>query len=222
MLLKGTPLDGPTVGGGFVTVRVREPTGSESTPAKMLVELVKFVGNDRPPSCTVAPVTNPEPVTFTNWGSPAKELVGVIEETIGAGFSTVNEAMFEIPADGDGFATVTPTVPAAPVRSDTKMEAVNCVELTNWVTRLTLFQKTVAPVAKLPPFTVSVNEPLPRTAVLGLREVRDGNGYSTRMGALFELPPPGGGVATVIGKLPTAVPLMADTGILAVRCELST
>ena len=43
-----------------------------------------------------------------------------------------------------------------------------------------------------------------------------------RRGAPFEPPPPGAGVVTVMGKFPTMAPVIADAGIRAVRCALST
>jgi hypothetical protein len=103
------------------------------------------------------------------------------------------------------------------MRSDAKIEAVNCVELMNCVTRLRTPKYTSAPLAKLFPFTVRLNAVLPSTAPLGLKEVIDGSGYSTRTGMVFELPPPGAGVVTAIGTLPTFEAVIADAGIAAVR-----
>ena len=80
-----------------------------------------------------------------------------------------------------------------------------------------MFRYTVAPVTKLVPFTVRVNAVLPTRTAPGFKEEIDGNGYSTRTGILFELPPPGDGVATVIGRLPTFEAVIADAGIVAVR-----
>ena len=65
--------------------------------------------------------------------------------------------------------------------------------------------------------TVRLNGALPMRSALGLREVMEGSGYSTKTGILFELPPPGAGVATVTGKLPAFDAVIADAGIAAVR-----
>jgi hypothetical protein len=65
--------------------------------------------------------------------------------------------------------------------------------------------------------TVSVNEVLPTKTALGLREAMEGSGYSTRTGVVFELPPPGAGVATLMEALPTFEVVIADAGIAAVR-----
>jgi hypothetical protein len=139
-LSRAIPFDGPAFGEGFVTVRIKGPTG-RMIDESMLVELVKLVtGNDWPPTWTVAPVTNPEPVMEMDEGFPAITLDGVREDKTGTRFWSKSWNTFEIPAEGDGFWTVIPTLPAGPVKSEAKMDADNCVELTNWVTLLMLFQ----------------------------------------------------------------------------------
>jgi hypothetical protein len=131
-------LEVPTVGVGFETVRVTSPTGRVISASK-LVEFRTVARTVWPATCTAAPVRNPEPLIATGVSFPAKMLEGVIEVRTGAGFWIVIGITFEIPADGDGFWTVIPTAPAA-ARSDARIEAVNCVELTNCVTRLTPFR----------------------------------------------------------------------------------
>ena len=74
----------------------------------------------------------------------------------------------------------------------------------------------------MPPFTVNVNGAVPMTTALGLNEEIDGSGYCTTTDMLFELPPPGDGVATVTGRLPTFEAVIADAGIAAVRRALLT
>jgi hypothetical protein len=71
------------------------------------------------------------------------------------------------------------------------------------------------------PTTVRENALLPTGIALGLREVMEGSGYSTSRGMLFELPPPGAGVATVMGRVPAFDAVIADAGIAAVKCALS-
>ena len=72
------------------------------------------------------------------------------------------------------------------------------------------------------PTTVRVNAVLPTGRALGLRDVMEGSGYSTSTGILFELPPPGAGVATVMGRVPAFDAVIADDGMAAVKCALST
>ena len=102
--VRGIPLDGPGVGAGFVTVRAEVPTGiSISVDVRMLVGLVEKIVGDWPPTCIVAPLINPEPVTVNRVGFPARRLDGATEETTGGGFWSVNGTTFEAPADGTGF-----------------------------------------------------------------------------------------------------------------------
>jgi len=67
-----------------------------------------------------------------------------------------------------------------------------------------------------------VNAGLPRTTPLGFKEVIAGSGYPTKTETLLELPPPGGGLVTVMGRFPVVEAGMADAGMAAVRCALST
>ena len=85
------------------------------------------------------------------------------------------------------------------------------------MTRLTLLRYTRAPLAKLLPFTVSVKGEAPMTTALGFKEEIDGKGYWTSTDTLFELPPPGDGVATVTGRFPAFEAVIADVGIAAFR-----
>jgi hypothetical protein len=79
----------------------------------------------------------------------------------------------------------------------------------------------VAPVTKLLPLTVKVNAGPPRTTVDGLSEVIAGGGYCTATAMLFELPPPGPGVTTVIGTLATGAE-RSEARIETVSCVLLT
>ena len=112
-------------------------------------------------------------------------------------------------------------LPDGSAKSDAKIEAVNCVELTDSVTRLTLFQYTVAPLTKLLPLIVKVKATPPRTTWLGLRELIDGSGFCTTTGILFEVPPPGLGVDTVIGTLADGL-ARSDAGSVTLSCVLLT
>jgi hypothetical protein len=44
--ITGTSFEGPGVGAGFVIVRAKEPTGTVTAYAFMLVEPTKLAGND--------------------------------------------------------------------------------------------------------------------------------------------------------------------------------
>src|SRR5438105_2944317 len=66
-----------------------------------------------------------------------------------------------------GLTTVTVAAPATAM-SDDAIAAVSCDELTNVVVRFEPFQRTTAPVRKLPPLTVSVKLAPPAVVVLGL------------------------------------------------------
>lgn len=52
------------------------------------------------------------------------------------------------------------------------------------------------------PVTVSVNDPPPAAAELGLMEVMDGEGLFTENSAGKDVPPPGAGLTTVKGNVP--------------------
>jgi hypothetical protein len=96
------PLEAPTVGEGFDAVRLTEPTGTE-TVEFIIVESMKFVGNDWPPTCTVPPGTNPVPAMVIKVGFPASMLDGVTEDMMGDGFRSVSAKTLETPAEGEGF-----------------------------------------------------------------------------------------------------------------------
>lgn len=150
-----------------------------------------------------------------NWtGSPARPLDGDTADIAGTGLRILKEATFEMPADGEGFCTVTEIAPPALIaRSEVRISAVNWPEFTNLVTRLTPFQSTSAPGAKLLPSTVSVKPLPPRVAEPGLNEAIDGSGYCTVTFAAVEVPPPGADVCTVTGTTPAV--LTSDALIVA-------
>ena len=72
-----------------------------------------------------------------------------------------------------GLATVTGTVPEAAM-SAAAIAAVNCVALTNVLVRAAPFQRTLAPVTKFIPLTVSVNAAPPTVALFGDSELTVG------------------------------------------------
>ena len=86
--------------------------------------------------------------------------------------------------------------------SAAEIEAVNWVELTNVVDLATPFKRTTVPTMKPAPLTVRVKPTSPARAEGGLSEMM--LGVTVKVTAV-EVPPPGAGLTTVIGKLPEAV-----------------
>ena len=115
-----------------------------------------------PSTSTVDPLINPEPFTVKVKLFPTTRVMvlGEMLEMDGTGFDTVRVAAAEVPPPGVGVKTVIDN--CAPVaRSEAGMAAVNCVLLTNVVVRLEPFTRTMEPLTKLLPFTVSVIAALP-------------------------------------------------------------
>lgn len=103
--------DGPVVGLGFVTVTVAVPADAISVAriaAVNLLLLTKVVVRLAPLNCTVAPFTNPLPLTVrVNAAPPSFALDGDRDERVGGALLIVNEAAFDVPPPGAGFVTVT-------------------------------------------------------------------------------------------------------------------
>ena len=112
-----------------------------------------------------------------------------------------------------GFSTVTKAVPAAAM-SVAGIAAVSWVALPKVVLRACPFQRTVAPLTKLLPFTVSVKAGPPATALGGEREASVGAGacvFVVKVRALDTAP---SGFSTVTKAVPAAA--MSVAGIAAV------
>jgi hypothetical protein len=121
---------------------------------------------------------NPVPFTvMVNAPEPNIALVGAIEVTVGAGLFTLNVTEFDVPPPGVGLVTVTGGVPVLAM-SVARIEAVNCVALTNVVTLATLLKFTTDVETKPDPFTVKVNAAPPATALAGESEVIAGVGFA--------------------------------------------
>src|SRR5580658_6329928 len=85
--------------------------------------------------------------------------VGKTEATVGVGLAVIaNETEEDVPPPGAGVTTVTAVVPVL-VRSDARIAAVNCVELTKVVTRFVPFHCTCEVAMNPLPFTVKVKAP---------------------------------------------------------------
>lgn len=98
--------------------------------------------------------------------------------------------------------------------------AVNCVALTKVVVRGLPFHRTVAPLTKFRPLTVSVKPAPPAVADEGLRLVIAGVGLLIVKVKPFDVPPPGEGLVTVtVTRSPDAMSL---AGIATVNCVALT
>ena len=146
-----------------------------------------------------------------NAAPPAPVDVGEIEVSVGTGFDAVivNVSAFEnVPAGSPcrrialalpeftGLNTTTDAVPTDAI-SVAGTAAVNCVALTNVVTRFAPFHCTIAVFRKLLPFTVSVNAGPPAIAEFGTSDVSAATGVVISNISVFEVPPPGAGFTTI-------------------------
>jgi len=115
--------------------------------------------------------------------------------------------------------TVTFAVPAV-ATSLAGMVAVSTVLETNPVVRSLPFQRTTELVTKFVPVMVSVNPPLPATAVDGLIVVIVGNRLVMVKVAVLDVPPPGAGLKAVTFAVPAVATSLA--GMVAVSTVLET
>ncbi|OGZ72540.1 MAG: hypothetical protein A2908_01560 [Candidatus Staskawiczbacteria bacterium RIFCSPLOWO2_01_FULL_38_12b] len=136
---------------------------------------------------------------------------------VGAGFSTENGTVLEIPPPGKGLKTVILGIPAV-VISVAEIIAVNLVEETKVVALFELLNLTTDPLTKLLPYTVKVNWPEPTNFSVGNMPVITGTGLFATLTVntfAFEVPPPGAGLVTTILKVSATVKY--DPGITAVN-----
>jgi hypothetical protein len=146
-----------------------------------------------------------------NAAPPAPVDVGEIAVSVGTGFDAliVNVNAFEnVPAGPPcrriafappaftGLNTTTDAVPTDAM-SVAGTAAVNCVALTNVVTRFALFHCTTAVFRKLLPFTVNVNAGPPAIAEFGTSDVSAATGVVISNISVLDVPPPGAGFTTV-------------------------
>jgi hypothetical protein len=215
--------DVPPPGAGFVTVTLNEPAVAISAAvivAVTWVALTKLVVVAVPLKFTTEDELKFVPFTVkVKADPPARADVGESELIDGNGLLTVNEELADVPPPGAGFVTVTPSVPAVAI-SGAVIEAVTCVASTNVVVLGVPLKFTTEPETKPVPFTVSVKAEAPAIALVGESEVIAGAGLLTPNDELVEVPPPGAGLVTVIGKLPTAE--MSASVIAAVNCAALT
>ena len=138
--------------------------------AVICVLLTNVVALPAPLKFTVAPDTNPTPLTVSvNAAEPATALEGEIELSVGTGLLIVNDNAFDVPL-GAGFVTVTPAIPAVAI-SAAVIAAVSCVAFTSVVVLATPLNFTTDVDTKPVPFTVRVKAAPPAVVLIGEREV---------------------------------------------------
>src|ERR1700687_1909081 len=150
---------------------------------------------------------------------PANALVRESVAITGAGLLTVKLLAADVPPPGVGLVTVTPNIPAAAI-SGAVINAVTCVAFTNIVVRAFPWKSTVAPLTNPVPLTVSVNPAPPAVVLFGESVVIVGIGLVTAKFIVFDVPPPGAGLVTVTGNVPTTA--MSAAAIDAVICVALT
>src|SRR6266404_1726106 len=215
----------PSVGAGLLIVNVcaleRPPpgvglkivTGAVPGVAMSLAEIAarssvllkKVVDRSLPFQRTTDEAMKFVPVAIRgNPAPPAATLVGEIELSVGAGLLLiVNVCALEAPPPGVGLKTVTGAVPAV-ATSFARICAWSWVLLTKVVVRLAPFQRTTDELLKFVPVAVSVNAPLPATALVGEIELSVGAGLLIVNVEAPEVPPPGVGLKTVTVAVPVA------------------
>src|SRR5256885_4805646 len=148
----------PPPGAGVTTVTCGVPAAATSAAAMAAVScvaLTKVVVRVAPFHLTVLPLTKPVPFTVSVKAGPlTSALLGVRPVSVGAGLFTVNVCAAEVPPPGAAVTTVTCGFPAV-ARSDAGIAAVSWVALTNVVVRAAPFQRTLEPLTKPLPVTVS-------------------------------------------------------------------
>jgi len=166
------------------------------------VELTNVVVLAAPLKFTVAPVTNPVPLTVSvNPAAPAVALVGEIVVIAGGGLVTGKLTVPEVPPPGAGLLTNKGSDARAAI-SVVETWIVSCVALTNVVVRAVPLKLTTEEWLKLVPFTVSVKAAPPTVALAGESVETVGNGLFTVNGEFADVPPPGAGFATVTLNVP--------------------
>lgn len=213
VMVNVSEFDVPPPGVGFTTVIAAVPAAAMSAAviaAVNCVALTNVVVRGLPFHCATELLMKLVPFRVNvNAAPPALVDVGAIEVSVGTGFAAliVKVSGFDVvPIMPCGCAranttvgvnTFTGTVPAVRM-SAAVIAAVSCVAFTNVVVRLLPFHCTTEVLKKLLPFTVNVNAAPPAMAEFGTRVVSAGTGVVTVKPALFDVPPPGVGVKTVI------------------------
>jgi hypothetical protein len=162
----------PPPGAGVTTVTGTLAAAAMSAAVIAVVScvaLTNVVVRALPFQFTVEPFTKLVPFAVSVKAvPPAIAPAGLKLVRVGAGLLTAKLSAAEVPPPGVGVNTVIGTLPAVAM-SAAVIAAVSCVALTNVVARALPFQRTLAPLTKLVPFTVSVNAGPPALALAGDR-----------------------------------------------------
>src|SRR5258708_7171592 len=197
----------PPPGAGVTTVTdaIAAVARSEAGMAAVSwVALTKVVVRAAPFQRTPEALTKLLPFTVSvNAAPPTLALEGESDVSDGAGVVIVNVWAPDVPPSTPGIVTVTWALPAAAI-SEAGIAAATCVGLTRVAGRAARFQRTLLPLTKPVPVTVSVNAAPLTSALLGLRPVSVGAGLFTLNVCAAEVPPPGAGVRTVTLAVPAA------------------
>ena len=132
----------------------------------------------------------------------------------------VNVCALDVPPPGLGLTTVTDAVPAVATR-EAGTVAVSWVEETKVVASAVPFQFTVEVETNLVPFTVKVKSALPAAVQVGLIEVVVGTGLLIVNVTELDVPPPGGGLTTVMDAVPAVATFAAGTVAVSLVEELN-
>src|SRR5271168_2895685 len=166
---------------------------------------------------TELPVTKFVPVRIRlKPALPTRTPVCERDESVGTGFSTGSERVFETPPPGAGSVTVMESVPVA-ATSAAGMEMAREVAVIEEGVRVEVFTSTEAPLTNPVPAMVSVNVALPARTLAGERDESTGTGLFTCKGSALEVTPFGAGLKTVMESAPAAA--MAVAGMVAVSEE---
>ena len=143
-------------------------------------------------------------------GSPAVADVWLRLVSVGAGLLTVNVSVFDVPPPGLALTTVIGNMPAV-VRSAAGTTTSNSVALTNVVETAVPLKSAVEVLTKFVPVSVMGVSGSPTVADVWLRLVSVGAGLLTVNVSVFDVPPPGLALTTVIGNMPAVVRSAAGT-----------
>ena len=132
----------------------------------------------------------------------------------------VNVCTLDVPPPGVGFTTVIDAVPVVATR-EVGTVAVSWVAETKLVARGDPFQFTVEVETNLVPFTVKVKSAFPAVVQVGLIEVVVGTGLLIVNVTELDVPPPGGGLTTVMDAVPAVATFAAGTMAVSLVEELN-
>ena len=230
MIASVAAVDVPPPGAGFVTVIEAVPAAAISAAVIAAVTcppLLNVVARGDPLKFTTEVEIKFVPFTINeNATPPAVAALGTSELIVGTGFGaalTLKLTEFDVPPPGVGFVTLTAGVPTV-ATSVARIDAINCVALTNVVVLGAPPKFTVEVEIKFAPFTVNVNPAEPAVAPVGEREAMLGRGLPLPVPVMvkvmaFEGAPPG--FVTITEGVPGLATSVAATTAM-MKLELST